>query len=143
MSQSLILNKSISINASSAKVWDALTNPEIIKQYFFGTECISTWEKGSSIIFKGIYEGKAYEDKGIILDIKPGEFILYNYWSSFSGTPDIPENYAPIKYAIASSNNQTILTVTQEGFANEEAVEHSKNNWGFILEGLKKIVENR
>jgi uncharacterized protein YndB with AHSA1/START domain len=35
------LNKEISIHADSAKVWEALTNPEIIKKYLFGTQTIS------------------------------------------------------------------------------------------------------
>jgi len=39
--------KSITINAPAAKVWDALINPELIKQYLFGTEAISDWEVGS------------------------------------------------------------------------------------------------
>ena len=45
MPQELTLTKSIKINASTATVWEALTNPELIKQYFFGTECISDWKK--------------------------------------------------------------------------------------------------
>jgi uncharacterized protein YndB with AHSA1/START domain len=35
MTTELTLKKSININASTAKVWDALTNPELIKMYFF------------------------------------------------------------------------------------------------------------
>ena len=70
MTQELTLNKSITINATVSKVWDALTNPDLIKIYFFGTECISDWKKGSTILYKGTYEGKPYEDKGNILDIE-------------------------------------------------------------------------
>ena len=36
-----------------SKVWDALTKPEIIKQYFFGTDTITTWEKGSADYLQG------------------------------------------------------------------------------------------
>ncbi len=54
----LIAKASISINASIAKVWDALTNPEVIKQYMFGTEIISDWKEGSPIIWKGEWQGK-------------------------------------------------------------------------------------
>ena len=35
------------INAPVSKVWDALTNPETIKQYFFGTDTITDWRAGS------------------------------------------------------------------------------------------------
>ena len=41
----------ISIDATASKVWEALTTPRIIKQYFFGTDAISDWQPGSAIIF--------------------------------------------------------------------------------------------
>jgi uncharacterized protein YndB with AHSA1/START domain len=41
MNHNLEVSKSIIVNADVAKVWDALTNPEIIKEYLFGTETIT------------------------------------------------------------------------------------------------------
>ncbi len=41
MRQDLQVSESIVINADLAKVWDVLTNPEIIKEYLFGTETIT------------------------------------------------------------------------------------------------------
>jgi uncharacterized protein YndB with AHSA1/START domain len=37
MDKNLIARASISIDAPSEKVWNALVNPEAIKQYMFGT----------------------------------------------------------------------------------------------------------
>jgi uncharacterized protein YndB with AHSA1/START domain len=137
----LTLKKSININASTAKVWEALTNLELIKIYFFGTECISEWKKGSPILYKGIYEVKAYEDKGNILDIETEKFIFYNYWSSFSGTEDIPENYSEIKYELLKEEDETIFTIIQSGFKTQESYDHSYANWGYVMDGLKKLLE--
>lgn len=141
MTTALNLKTAIHINASTSKVWEALTNPELIKQYFFGTETATDWKKGSSIIYRGTWEGKPYEDKGTILDIETEKFITYNYWSSFSGTEDILENYANITYTLSQENNHTVLSVTQDGFKNQEQLEHSEKNWAFILDSLKKLVE--
>ena len=141
MTQELTLNKSITINATVSKVWDALTNTDLIKIYFFGTECISDWKKGSTILYKGTYEGKPYEDKGNILDIEKEKFILYNYWSSFSGTEDIPANYSVIKYELSADNNETTFTITQVGFKTQETHDHSATNWGYVMDGLKKMLE--
>jgi uncharacterized protein YndB with AHSA1/START domain len=141
MAQEYNLKKSISINASPSKVWEALTNPELIKIYFFGTECITDWKKGSPILYKGIWEGKPYVDKGNILDIEKEKFILYNYWSSFSGTEDIPSNYAVIKYELSKHNDQTVVTILQEGFKTQEALDHTADNWGFVLNSLKEMLE--
>jgi uncharacterized protein YndB with AHSA1/START domain len=141
MENKLTLRKSIELNASVAKVWEALTTPELVKQYFFGTEITTDWKKGSPIFYRGIWEGKPYEDKGHILDIEKEKFIRYNYWSSFSGTEDIPANYANISYELAQKRDGTTLSIIQDGLKNQEALEHSEQNWSSVLDGLKKMVE--
>ncbi len=44
MKENLTANASISLDASPSKVWGALTNPKLIKQYMFGTEVTSNWK---------------------------------------------------------------------------------------------------
>lgn len=141
MTKELTINKSIYFNAPISKVWEALTNPDLIKIYFFGTECITDWKKGSTILYKGIYDGKAYEDKGNILDIAQEKFIHFNYWSSFSGTEYLPENYSEIKYELSADGSGTIFTIIQSGFKTPENRDHSDTNWGYVMDGLKKMLE--
>ncbi len=141
MRKELIVKKTIQINADTSQVWDALTNPDKIKQYLFGTETISDWKVGSPIIFQGEYQGQKYKDKGNILDIKEGQLLQYAYWSGFSGLEDKEENYSKVTYKIDRKERHTILTLTQEGFASEQAREHSENNWGMVLDKIKEIIE--
>jgi len=133
--------QSITIAASRDKVWDALTKPELVKQYFFGTTVESTWKKGSPIRFTGEWEGKPYEDKGTILDIVPGKLLKYNYWSSFSGKPDVPESYANITYRLVDMGGNTEYIVEQDGLETEEAARHSEQNWDSVMQGLRKLLE--
>ena len=67
MNKGLIARASISIDSPVGKVWDAFTNPELIKRYMFGTDVISDWKEGSPIAWKGEWQGKKFEDKGVIL----------------------------------------------------------------------------
>jgi uncharacterized protein YndB with AHSA1/START domain len=136
------LSTSMTINAPAAKVWEALTDPAIVKQYFFGTNVKSDWKVGSPITFEGEWEGKAYQDKGIILDIETGKFVKYNYWSSMSGTKDAPENYADISYGLSEKRGETVLTVTQNNIKNKESKEHSEQNWQSIFGKMKEMIEN-
>ena len=62
---------SIIINASPEKIWEALTVPEKVKEYFFGTNLVTDWKVGSPILFRGEWEGKAYEDKSTVLEFNP------------------------------------------------------------------------
>ncbi len=131
------------IYAPASKVWEALTTPAIIKQYFFGTDVTSDWKTGSPIFFKGEWQGKHYEDKGTILDIVPNELFKYSYWSSMSGIEDKPENYVDITYTLSERNDETMLTITQENIADEKMKEHSEQNWKKVLADLKDLLENQ
>ncbi|MFZ5999719.1 MAG: SRPBCC family protein [Bacteroidota bacterium] len=139
----LTLSKSIEINASRQQVWDAITKPELIKKYFFGTDTDTTWKVGSPIFFRGEWEGKPYEDKGTVLAFEPGRMLRYNYWSSFSNKPDAPENYANIEYWVDEKNGVSTYTIVQDGIESQEAKAHSDSNWGMVMGELKKMLEEK
>ncbi|GAA4318949.1 SRPBCC family protein [Mucilaginibacter gynuensis] len=137
----LALTTTVTFNAPKAEVWQGLTDPEIVKQYFFGTTLKSDWQVGSPITFSGEWDGNSYEDKGTILEITPGEYLKYNYWSSMSGQEDKPENYANVSYSLSEADGVTTLTITQDNIKDEAAKEHSEQNWQMVFGGLKKMLE--
>ena len=99
LSPDLTIAKSIDIISSPVKVWEALTNPDIIKQYFTGAETLTNWEIGSEIIFIHTYEDQEFKNKGIIIEFSVNHLLSYTYWTAFSNTEDKPENYTTITYA--------------------------------------------
>ena len=129
------------INAPAAKVWEAFTTPRLLKQIFFGAEVITNWKMGSSIIYKGLWEGKPYEDKGIILQFEPEKLLVTTHWSPLSGAPDVPENYHTVSYKLSGKGNSTKLTITQDNNATEDEKMHSEQNWKMMLVGVKKMLE--
>jgi uncharacterized protein YndB with AHSA1/START domain len=137
----LVARQSVFIRASPGKVWRALTDPDLIRQYLFGTEAVSDWKEGSPIRYRGIYEGRSYEDRGVVLRAEPGTLLETTYWSSMSGLPDIPENYKVVRYGLIPDVDGTLVTVTQDNNLTEEERTHSETNWKLVLEGLKKILE--
>ncbi len=141
MNNNLIGAAGIRIDAPVSKVWEALTTPSLIKQYFFGTNAISDFKEGSPLIFKGEWEGKEYEDKGTILKVVPQKLFRYNFWSSLSGIEDKPENYVIITYELTERNNGTYLSVKQENIPDEKMRQHSEENWNKVLAELKEFLE--
>lgn len=129
------------INAPTSKVWDALTKPDLIKQYLFGTEVNTDWQVGSPITYKGEWEGKTYEDKGEILQIEPEKLLVSTFWSSLAGLPDVPENYKTVHYELSPEDGGTKLTITQNNNANHEEADHSAQNWNTVMDGMKKLLE--
>jgi uncharacterized protein YndB with AHSA1/START domain len=121
MDKNLKVSKSIEINAPMAKVWDALLNPDKIKEYLFASEAVTDWQPGSAIVFKGEYEGEAYADKGNVLENNGSTLLKYDFWNSFAEMDDVPENYTVVTYTLQPVNDTTTLfTWTQEGFFDED-----------------------
>jgi uncharacterized protein YndB with AHSA1/START domain len=119
-----------------------MTNPEIIKEYLFGTQTVTDWKVGSEIIFQGEFNGTTYRDKGVILENIPGELLSYSYWSGFSGTEDLPENYSTVTYkVIPKGDNVTQLQWIQKGYATEVGYLHSKDGMQAFMEQIKAIAE--
>lgn len=141
MSMNIIAKVTITIEAPASRVWEALTTPDIIKQYFFGIAPESDWKVGSPLVWKGEWEGKEFTDKGEILQSIQPRLFQYTYLSTFSGLEDSPENYSNITYELTEDQGKTELTVTQENIPDERSKVQSERNWTAILENLKKILE--
>jgi uncharacterized protein YndB with AHSA1/START domain len=133
---------SVTIDASRAKVWEALTDPAKVKRYMHGTNLSTDWKVGSPITWSGEWKGKAYEDKGTVLDVEPERRLTYTHWSPMGGSEDKPENYHTVTCELAADGRQTTLTLTQDNNATQEAADQmAENNWGPMLQGLKETAE--
>jgi uncharacterized protein YndB with AHSA1/START domain len=141
MPNPLIAKASTRINAPGDRVWKALVDPSAIKQYMFGSDVVTDWREKSQIIWKGEWQGRPYEDKGVILQFRPGRLIQYSHFSPLSGVPDKPENYHTVTIELSTEGNGSIVTLSQDNNSTEEERAHSEKNWEMMLAALKKFVE--
>lgn len=147
--EKLIVKNSIQINAGKAIVWDALVNPQLTKKYMFGCETVSDWRVGSPLFWNAFYEGKeATFVKGTIINIDPENLLVYTVIDPNAGMADIPQNYLKVTCALFEENDQTKLTISQDGFENAEdgqkryeQVYNNGEGWNSILNEIKKLVE--
>jgi uncharacterized protein YndB with AHSA1/START domain len=139
--KNFIAKADATIHASIDKVWDALTNPDVIKKYMFGTTVISDWKEGSKIVWKGEWKGKPYEDKGEVLQFKPKTKLQYTHFSPLTGQPDVPENYHTVTIELSGNDQETTVNLFQDNNAKEEERQHSEENWSMMLSSLKKLLE--
>ena len=93
MNAGLIARASVTIAAPPADVWEALVTPAAIKASMFGATVTSDWIVGSPIVWTGEWQGRSYEDKGVILQIVRERVIEFSHFSSLAGAADLPENY--------------------------------------------------
>lgn len=141
MKSKITAHASISIAATPKKVWKAITDAKVIKQWFFGTEATSDWRPGSPITFKGEYQGKSYSDKGTVLKNIPGKLLQYSFWGSMSGLEDKPENYVIVTYEIVEGKIESTLSVTEENMPDEKMKAHSEEIWHKAFHNMKKVLE--
>ncbi len=113
----------------------------MIRQYMFGADVVSDWKEGSSIVWKGEWQGTAYVDKGVILKMEPGRVLQYSHFSPRSGLPDAPANYQVITIELSGEGGRTIVSLSQNNNPTERAREHSKKNWETVLTSLKRLLE--
>ncbi len=142
--ENLTTKMAIVINSKAESVWDVLTNPDKIKQYLFGSEAITDWKIGHSVIFQRNSGDKMYRDKGEILDFVPNKLLKFSYWSSQEGYDDIPENYSIITYRLETENGNTIkLTYLREKIPFEFEQKNQERYLPGMLENIKKIAEEK
>src|SRR3954451_22666550 len=137
MKNDCIAKTEIKIESPVSRVWDALVNPDRIKEYMFGTNVTTDWKEGSPIIWKG----KQYEDKGLVRKVQPERMLEYTHFSPLAGQPDKPENYHTVTVELAAHNGHTHLKLSQDNNSNEEAGAHSEENWKMMLTSMKKLLE--
>jgi uncharacterized protein YndB with AHSA1/START domain len=131
------------INASPTQVWVALTDPQLIKRYMFGSQVVTDWQQGSTILWQGEYEGHLYQDKGEIVEIEPQRRLKVTHFSPLSGQEDVPENYHTLLYELTANGDTTRVRLSQDQNASADEAERAQGNWEMLLRGLKEVVEGR
>lgn len=129
------------IDATRSEVWRALTDPDEIQKYMFGSKVETDWKPGSRITWKGEYEGQKYEDRGEILEVEPERRLKLTHFSPLGGEEDAPENYHTLIYELEERDGKTRVSLSQDNNKSEEAAEHSRANWAKMLAGLREVVE--
>ena len=141
MTRGLVATATVTVDAPPDRVWEALTDPRLIAQYMFGSRVESDWTVGSPITYSGEYEGKPYQDRGEILEIRTGQLLRTTHFSPLSGVPDVPENYHTIEYSLTPKGSTTVLTLSQDNNSSEAESQHSAANWQQMLDALKRVAE--
>jgi uncharacterized protein YndB with AHSA1/START domain len=141
MSEELVAKSSITIASPGKDVWKALLDPRAIEKYMFGTQVASTWMVGSPITWSGEWEGKRYEDRGVILENEPEKKLAYSHYSAMSGSADVPANHHTVTIWLESDGVTTHVDLHQDGNASAPAREKAQTNWAAMLTGLRGYVE--
>ena len=139
-----VVNKSIRIKATPEKVWNALTNPEKTKKYFFKSEVTSDWKMGSKITFKGrMFFIIPFKMEGEITKIESGRLLQYTLKNGKDG--DDSSGISKVTDELTYVNGETVVNIKDDVGEGKDAAKRysrSQKGWDKILAGLKKVVED-
>lgn len=134
----------VRILAPAGKVWRALTVPELVKQWQYGSDLQTTWEPGTSIVFRNEWNGQVFEQKGTVIEFMPPSRLKYSLFFPRPGVQDIPENYFFMTYELTESGGLTSLLFRQEDPRPAQPDASSGGDDGpDVLSDLKKLVEEK
>jgi uncharacterized protein YndB with AHSA1/START domain len=132
----------VKIVAPARKVWLALTVPDLVKQWQYGSDLVTTWKVGTPIVFRNEWNGQIFEQKGTVLEFSPESRLKYSLFFPLPGLQDIPENYFFMTYELTESEAVTSLLVRQEDpRPSSPEVSTGGDEGPGVLSILKELVE--
>ena len=129
----------VHIRTTPERLWEALTQPELSRQYYYGTEIVSDLKVGSPLEYHqvGTDGARTTVITGKVLEADPPRRLVHTF--AFVGTPDEPTR---VTYELEPVGNLVKLTLTHEGFDGEtETYKMVREGWTPIFDGLKTLLE--
>ena len=82
-----------------------------------------------------------YEEKGVLLHVKPESLLQYTHWSHFDELPDAPENYRTWTFRLSEEDTHVLLSITEDNIPTEKKRERSDEFWSGVLATIKQLLE--
>ena len=127
------------IRTTAEKLWEALTQPEFTRQYWYGMHQESEWTAGSS--WKLVTPNKKIADAGEVLEAdRPRRLVLK--WQHQIMPELKAEGYSHATYELEPMGETVKLTVTHEmPVAGSKFIAQVSGGWPAILSNLKSLLE--
>jgi uncharacterized protein YndB with AHSA1/START domain len=127
------------IKTTPQKLWDALTTPEFIRQYWFGAICESDWKAGSPWTMH--FPDGQVTDAGEILESDPPKRLVIKWQNEWK--PELKaEGYSRCTFDIEPADGAMKLTVTHSvDKASSKLIEAVSGGWPMVLSNLKSLLE--
>ncbi|MED4750765.1 SRPBCC family protein [Brevibacillus choshinensis] len=130
------------IATTPEKLWEALTNSEFTKQYFFGSTIESDWQEGSRITYS---RNGQISDYGTILKCEPYRILSFTW--TYVADKAIREEPSQVTFELKQMESTVKLTLRHEKLVpadivdKDDTFEGLNNGWPAIMSNLKSLLE--
>ena len=127
----------VDIRATPERVWQAMTDPTLTREYFYGTDILSDWKPGSRWTSES--DGNVSLEGKIVEIDAPRRLV-----QTFHVTDDDPaasEDPSTVTWELTPMGDSTRLHLRHEG-QGEGTMAYTEGGWEYILEGMKDLLES-
>jgi len=128
------------IEAHPAQVWKMLTDPVKMGELFWGSTVESDFTPGHPIVWKGVWQGKSFEDRGSVQRIEENVLLQVTHWTPSSG-PETAENHTVLTWRIRAEGTRVCVTLDHENIRTKESRDHNEGMWKQLLGRRKETLE--
>ncbi len=127
------------IRTTPAKLWEALTDPEFISQYWYGVKVECAWKKGAS--WRMAFSDGRLADAGEILEIDPPRRLIIRWQNEWN--PELKaEGPSRCTFQLEPTGDAVKLTITHEiDRPGSRFIEAVSSGWPYTLSNLKSLLE--
>jgi len=126
----------IYIRATPEKIWNAITNPVITRQYW-AHENISNWKEGSEWLHVADDSNRIIKLVGIIVKAIPNKLLMLT-WAD----PMYMDDDSTVTIEIEPINYAARLRIIHNNFKNgSKMFERIKDGWPKVLSSMKSFLE--
>jgi uncharacterized protein YndB with AHSA1/START domain len=127
------------IETTPEKLWEALTNSEFSRRYWWDTSVVSDWKVGSP--FSLVLNGRT-TDVGEILEADPPRRLTYSFRHIFNEAA-ARERPSRVSFMLEPHGKLVKLTLTHENFAEDSVIlDGISKGWPAIMSSLKSLLES-
>lgn len=127
------------IRTTPAQLWEALTDPRIVRQYWFGAIVECDWQRGSP--WKMSHPDGRVVDTGEILEIEPPRRMVIRWQNEWN--PEFKaEGTSRCTIELAATDRAVKLTITHElDRPQSKFIRALSDTWPLCLSNLKSLLE--
>jgi uncharacterized protein YndB with AHSA1/START domain len=132
----------IFIKATPEQVWEAITNPKMVAQYFFGAQMEKATLKVGSSIRSWAPDRKTLWTDNTVLESSPPRKLVHT-WRSLYDKDLASEPESRVTWEIElQEGGYSKLTVTHDRLEGAPKTAHNvSGGWMLIISGLKTLIE--
>jgi uncharacterized protein YndB with AHSA1/START domain len=127
----------VTVSATPDEVWRAITDPELTRGYYYGTDILSDWTVGAPWTSR---TGDELYLEGEIIEIDPPRLLVQTFHVAPTDEDAASDAPSTVTWEVTPVGDGTRVRVIHEEMG-EATRSYTEGGWEHILAGLKTLVE--